>query len=203
ALNTSEVTGQHSISPAGVNLAAASGLEQLSIDLSSPGSGTTQKLLGPGGVSLRSLSPPPGDGISSTAVQGGSGGALEFSFPKGTTNVTPDVRAYVNAQAVTAGGDVPILATSSQPLAPYSSHPRGGGLHVGEVGANVNLTNKSLASVGSGSSITAGGTFDLATDFATNGELHADSRGGGAIAVLIAKSNETINSQSNTEIGSN
>src|SRR5262249_34554243 len=158
-LNTTEVTGQHNITAAGVDLTAAKGAEQLVIDLTSAGSGTTQKLLGPNGVSLGSVAPPSGGGVSTASAVGGSGGGGEFSFPHATTSVTPDVQADVNATQVTAGGNVTIRATSGQHVEAYATNGGGGVLHVGETDATVILNNNSLASVGAGTQITAGGDF--------------------------------------------
>ena len=110
------------------------------------------------------------------------GGALDFSFPKATTNVSPDVRAFVSAGLVTAGGDVTIQAISNQHVEAYGDNVNGGILAVGDVDSNVNLTNQSIAFVGTGTQIIAGNTFELSTDFTTEGTVHAGAAGGGFIA---------------------
>ena len=53
----------------------------------------TQKLLGPDGVSLRTISPLPGTGQSSASAKGAGGGLGEFGFPKAELSSTANVTA--------------------------------------------------------------------------------------------------------------
>src|SRR5262249_37503782 len=106
-LSTDQTGGIHHFHMAGIPVASASGVQQLYIALTSRGAGTSpnpgetgetgDKLLNSGGVSLRLVSPPPGNGITSASAEGGSGGGLEFSFPSANAVSTPTVQAYLNA----------------------------------------------------------------------------------------------------------
>ena len=72
---------QHGFHQAGIQFNGTSGgTQDLHIDFSSAPAGN-DKLLGPGGVSLRTIAPPPGNGISASSAEGGAGGIVASTAP--------------------------------------------------------------------------------------------------------------------------
>jgi hypothetical protein len=203
-LSATNTGGVHHFHKAGIALSAASGTQDLYLDLTARGSGG-DKLLGPGDVSLRLISPPPGDGISSSEAEGGSGAFAEFSFPAASTKSTPTVNAYVNAQTVQAGGDVLIFAAAAPNLSSHADNNGGGFIHVGDASAeaDVNKTTGTAASVGDGTTITTPGSFQLLATFGATTDASAHSAGGGFFAAVAADSSTEVDNALGVVVGKN
>ena len=108
-----DIKGMHSFHKAGIQFnSSSSGTQDLHIDFTSNPAGNDE-LLGPGGVSLRTISPPPGNGISASSADGGEGGLAASGNPSAQTNVTATVQAYVAPRQLIAGGNVSITTDST------------------------------------------------------------------------------------------
>ena len=162
--------------------------QSLYLDLNSRGSGG-DKLLGPGNVSLRLISPPPGDGVSSATAQGGSGGGIEVSVPTATMTAVPNVSAAINADCILAGGDVTNRASASPNISATATNGAGGvvDVQVSNATAQVNLPTGSnnppsvKASVGSGTTINTLAAFVATATFSATSNVHTDTDGGGLV----------------------
>ena len=98
---------------AGVAVSPSTGTQDLHIAFapsSTPNAGVGDALFGLNGVSLRTIAPPPGNGVSSASAIGGNGGGLNFAFPTAYGYATPTVKAYVDACVVYTGGNVSITS---------------------------------------------------------------------------------------------
>ena len=200
--------GPHSVGTEGLDLVAgtktlADASDTLYIDLTGAESG---RLLGPGGASLDSVSPPPGDGKSGATGKGGGGGFGEFTFP--TARMTSDATATgsVGAQSrITAGGSVTIQGIGASYASSYGDTAGGGVLSVSEAhadtiaGGTTALTT--TASVGNNAIIVAGVDFTLNAESNHQAFATARSLGGGAIAGKIAETTARLNYSTTSTIG--
>ena len=159
-LDTSEVTGTHTLGIEGIELTPATGTQSLFIDFTSAG-GNGQSLLGPNGVSLRTISPPPGNGISESSGGGGDGGGIAGGNPDGTTYITHNVRANIVGGLVRAGHDVVITATTAANGSAYGSSGAGGFVQIGNANVDLEFSNTTLAYIGVDN---GGGNFDATGD---------------------------------------
>ncbi|MGH3304329.1 MAG: hypothetical protein ACRDOK_22155 [Streptosporangiaceae bacterium] len=121
----------------------------------------TVELMAPDGSSLRALSSPSGDGITSSSAQGGNGGGISVSVPTATTNVKPTVVVYVDATSITAGwngstlttaGDVSITSSVSTHATSSTQNGSGGFIAIPSVSSNINGSAVDTALIGDGSS---------------------------------------------------
>ena len=215
-LSTSGLSGSadHYFTKVSVDLGSASGSSELRIDLtgSSPyapdgtGSSTQQRLDGPGGVPLGLLNSPPGDGVSSTNSNGSGGGFVGVGDNKATTNATQNVSASVDADLVTAGGDVTIKSNSQTSTSANSKNATGGFVGVGTARADTTTTSNSSASVGSGGHsgwIIAGGNFTLEADNAPVTGSSSKSTAGGFVGVATNHTTANVNFGTNATINDN
>src|SRR5262249_20729077 len=120
----------------------------LRIDLAGTTAGGLNDLLGPGGVPLRDVNPPKGDGVSSASARGGSGGFVDVSVPTAHADFTANVQAYVDANRILAGGDVSIISLSAGAVSTYSNSAAGGFIQVGVVNSTIDYRTTSNAYVG-------------------------------------------------------
>src|SRR5262249_29251675 len=141
-------SGASTLNRAGLLLTTSNGVHDLRINLTGPAPGGVHSLLGPGGVSLRTISPPPGNGTSESSAKGGGGGLADFQKPRASTSVTANVSAHVAAQLVQAGGKVSITSTSGARTVSYADNTGGGFVHVGSSSASGSFANTNLAYVG-------------------------------------------------------
>ncbi len=217
------VAGTHKLSPAGVNLTASgSGTHQLRINISSWQTGNKlyayKAVLEDGSteyVSLRSLVPPPGDGVTNATAKGGQGGIVSVTVPTAVTNVTHTAKAYI-ASSVTAGGDVTISSISNVRTKAYVKNSSGGVIMVGEADATTNVTNYTKSFFGldttsitnndhtaTGLQIRAGGTFTVSSEFRLEiDDVDCITHGGGFLAFADADANANITNHTVSVIGS-
>jgi hypothetical protein len=210
-LSTDQTGGIHHFHMAGIPVTSATGVQQLYIALTSRGTGTSpnpgetgetgDKLLGAGGISLRQVNPPPGNGVTSASAQGGSGGGLEFSFPSASADVEPNVQAYVNATAVNAGRDVLISTTSSPNVTADGNNAGGGAIHVGQGEGHVTVTNTVSASIGDNVTLTTPGSLSVDANFSATTNASAESYGGGLFADVNAISSSNLTNTMTVTVG--
>ncbi|HLL09613.1 MAG TPA: hypothetical protein VK570_01035, partial [Rubrivivax sp.] len=226
AITIGDALGTHTLGKEGVNLVVGGGTNlnhQLRLDLTGSNAGG-DLLLGPGGVSLRTVSPPIGDGQSSASAKGGSGGFAAIEVPTSHANFAADVQASIDADRVRSGGDVGINTLSAASVSSYANSRSGGFIQVGVVNADIDYANRNNAFVGraapgvvvkniagesaapqidaSGVTIESAGNFRIGshTDVITN--VFASGKGGGFISVAESSADTVIDSRTNTIIGS-
>ena len=208
ALNVSGANASltHTIYKAGVELTSSTGTHELRLDFvgTAPAAGT-EKLLGPGGASLRTIHAPPSDGQSSVTVEGGSGGVGEFSFPTGDLHASPDVEAHADGtSSITAGGGVHFSSNSVVNVSAYASNFGIGGIAAGEVHANAHVSSTSKAYLGDdGPTVKAAGSIDFTSrnDVTTDVHAHSDAIGLGSGANATGLSDVTM--ETDSSIGKN
>ncbi|MEH6586717.1 MAG: hypothetical protein V7720_09160, partial [Halioglobus sp.] len=170
----------------GVDLKSTNSAHTLYLDLSGNGqtlNTASHRFAGPGGVSLSSISPPPGDGISGATAKGGGGGIVAVNTPTAHMNATTTVTADISAQELRAAGTVTIDANAESHAKSYSTTGGGGAIAVGTAKALTNTTSaNTTASVGAGSHIYAGDDFILRVDSDHSAEGQSSSDGGGLVA---------------------
>ncbi len=208
-----DIKGEHSFHQAGIQYNSTStGTQDLYIDFSSNAAGNDE-LLGPGGVSLRTISPPSGTGISASSADGGEGGFAAKGSPNAQTNVTANVAAYVAARQLTAGGNVSITTLSTANSSSQANNGGGGVFFGGSANAGTSFQNNNSAYVGvlSGSSvngtgvqITAGGNFQMnAVSSLQNTYVNSSSNGGGLVSSTNATSSANLGGTTQTVVGDN
>lgn len=220
-------TGTHFLSREGIELNSGGGTDRnhtLRIDITGTTPGAVNLLLGAGGVSLRQISPPTGDGQSSASAQGGSGGAISVDVPTANATFHADVQASVDAALLQAGGDVTISSKSDGKATAYANSASGGFAQVGAANSHVEYSTNSNAYVGhaapgktisgitseqgspqviaSGVHIDAGGHLKVTSQNGGNATVGAGAAGGGFISVSVADASPTMTGQSNVLIGS-
>jgi Ca2+-binding RTX toxin-like protein len=180
-------TGTHHIGTTGIDLVPGTQTQSLRFDLSSQPTGGEHRLSGPGGVSLSSIAPPPGDGLSGVRATGGSGGGADFAFPSAVLTGSFTVTSHVDATSVIADGDVSITALSASGVSTYADTTGGGGLSVGKAYGDTRIASSpTRAYVGANTLIIAGD--DVAITAGSDHAVGAAARstGGGGIAGKIA-----------------
>jgi hypothetical protein len=206
--------GAHRIGRAGVELtgripttANPSKLHELHIAFTGTAPSGQHLLLGPGGVSLRTIHMPPGDGISSATTEGGSGGLGVISVPTSEVIANADVRAYIVGSAtptvINAGGGVEISSKSVLDVSAYTSNLGIGGIAAGEVDATTDVDNISRAYVGSGGVvIRAAGAFKVTSETSTRTNVTANADSVGLGAGADAETDSLITQTTEARIGS-
>ncbi|MES9844904.1 MAG: hypothetical protein ABW131_09690 [Candidatus Sedimenticola sp. 6PFRAG5] len=202
SLSKSGRYGTHEIGYAGINLSASSGTNNLRLDLTSWSQGG--KLLGSGGVSLRLLSPPPGDGESYAKAQGGAGGFIEVGVPTAKLYATYNVNAFTAANLIDAGGDVDINTSSTGKFKSYAKNAAGGFIKVGETRAFTSFNNTSKSEVRGNAQVLADGAFTMSSDFVlASNDVDSIAHGGGFLAFAKADADAYITNNSLVVVGQN
>ena len=225
-----DATGAHSIGVEGIELTPSDPESEHSvrIDFVGPTPNVTNSLYGPlvgnppVGESLRSISPPTGDGASSVSAKGSGGGILEVEVPTARANYTPTVTALVAADEIVAEGNVAIVADSAGTVSGYSNSRAGGVIKVGRVNSDLDLANATNAIVGlpaegvglrdlQGESdsvqVVANGVDVFAENVVLVSESSLDTRstasakGGGLIATARAEASNDVDAQTNVVVG--
>ncbi len=204
--------GTHFLGRAGLELTGQSGLHTLRLDLASAPGGQ-HLLLGPDGVSLRTLSPAPGDGQSSASAKGAGGGAIESGDPDGTVTFTQAVRAFVAPQLLRAGGDISVASTSAGNTSGYGDNVGGGFVKVGNADGESHFENTNLAYIGTDSGggnivadgvvIEAGGHLRVVADSSLTAVATANADGGGFIASADADAVSSLGDTTGSVVGTN
>jgi hypothetical protein len=208
-----DIKGQHSFHQAGIQFNnASSGSQDLYINFTSNPAGNDE-LLGPGGVSLRTISPPAGNGISASSADGGEGGGVVSGNPTAQTNVTATVAAYVAAQQLTAAGNVSITTNSTANTSAQSTNGGGGLVFGGDASASTSFQNNNSAFVGvatasgidgTGVQIVAGGNFQMTADSSLqNTFVSSSSNGGGLVSRVNATSTANLGGTTQSVVGKN
>ncbi len=178
-LNKSDRSGVHTIGLAGIDLTPSAGTHELRIDLTSPAGGN-HRLLGPGGVSLRTINPPSGDGLSLARVEGGGGGGLNVSNPTAKLTITNDAHAWVAGTLVSAGKDIVIATQSVSRGDGYNTNGGGGVIQAADITARADVTNTSKAYLtGDGVKLKSAGQVALKSDSNIYTHVYATADGGG------------------------
>jgi Ca2+-binding RTX toxin-like protein len=211
-LDPSITQGSHRIGQAGIELIPSTGTHQFRINLITGTSGGDQ-LLGPGHISLRLISPPPGNGQSNSKAEGGAGGVVQVSIPTARLYSTSTVEAFASADLIDAKGDTTILAESLPNLSVRATNEAYGLVQVGRADASLSLNNYVKAYVGaktSGNNVNAenvniitGGNFHLQTNSSMEISYSANASGGGFIGSSSAHSTAGVNNDTFSIIGRN
>ena len=211
SLDGSARVGTHFLARTGIELSGQSSLHTLRLDMTSAPGGN-HLLLGPDGVSLRTLSPPPGDGQSSASATGGGGGLVATGNPDGVLDATQHVRAFIAPQLLRAGGNVDVLSSASGNTSAYGSNKGGGFVAVGNADAVSHVHNTNLAYIGvddsgnivaDGVVIEATGHLRVNSNSTLNVEVTSNADGGGFVASVDADSISTVDDDTQAVIGSN
>ena len=170
-------------------------------------------MLGPDGVSLRTLSPPPGDGQSSASAKGGGGGFVASGDPDGVLTLTQHVQAFIAPALMDVGGNVTVHSVSNGNISAYGSNGGGGFVAVGNSDAetHVNHSNRAYVGVDDGSgnivangvNVKAGGHISVTTASSMDSDITSNADGGGFVASVDADSVGEMNDATQAVIGSN
>jgi len=187
-LDDSARSGTFTLSKAGLNLTpgSAGDTHELVIDLKS-GSGQ-HVLLGEGEVSLRTISPPPGDGLSAVSASGGGGGLIAGGDPDSKIVHQANVDANLDAASVAIGGDVTVDASASGNLSAFAKNAGGGFVQVGNTDATVVFAAQTDAAIGDGTEIEAEGNVFMDATNSVNAKSYSRAVGGGFLAFADADS---------------
>jgi hypothetical protein len=217
--NPAGMGGTHELFKDGIALTTASGTQELHLDLTAAASPLkSDKLLGVGGISLRSLAPAvnaTGQSTANTTAEGG--GVLENAFPSSNLTTTPTVKAWAAPALATVEGNVTIASESlTNNLA--SAYLAGGGLiniqtaqattNFGTTGgtaavneAFVGVEDSSGKVSGNGVNIKAAQGFTLSSLTSLATDPSATAHGGGLGAGVSAYATANVNNATNTTVG--
>jgi hypothetical protein len=205
--------GVHGFHQAGILFnGTSSGTQDLHIDFSSAPAGN-DKLLGPGGVSLRIISPPPGNGISASSAEGGAGGIVASSSPSAQTNVTATVDAYDAARSLYVGGNLSITTDSTANTSAHGDTAGGGLVASNSVTAVTKFVDNNSTFIGApqgsgingaGVQVTVGGLFRLEADSSlAETNVSTNSNGGGFVSSADAHSEADFSGTTQAVVGTN
>ena len=192
----------HAFGPQSIDLGAVTGSHQFRIDItSSTLPAASQKIVGPGGVALATLLPPPGDGVSTAAATGSGKGFVGESGNKSTAIINAKVTAYIDSASLsttglqgstTITGDVSVLADSVTNANTPVSNAAGGFVGVGTAEGATNQRSTTEAYIGADTNIGAGGdvTVRAASLHITGGSVRAEA--GGFAADVNANMDSTL-----------
>ena len=201
--------GLHTIRRAGVELTPVSCdkcKHELSIDFQGTAPGGNHALLGPGGVSLRTIHVPAGDGISSATTEGGSGGGITIAVPTSAVTANPDVQAYISGgttpTVIEAGAGVELNAKSITEGTAYTSNFGIGGVAAGEVDASVDITATTKAYIGAdGVRLRAAGALRIQSETVARTVVGSRANSVGFGAGADAESDSRVNLTTDAQIG--
>ncbi|MCR9297155.1 MAG: hypothetical protein NXI32_31025, partial [bacterium] len=184
------------------------GVHELAFNLTAQPAGE-DRLLAPGGVSLRVVSPASGDNISAAVAEGSSGAILTVGSNKASLTMTPVVRAEINAASIElgtplsdVGGNLTLTSDSKINATANGDNGSGGVVAVGLADATMDIINASnYAGIGSGSMVNASGAIEINanTEFGTTST--ADVDGGGLAAVSESESILTLGYSNDAVVG--
>jgi len=179
-----------------------SGVQQIIVDLLAAASGT-QQLVGVGGA-LSFAKAPSGDGIVTTSVNGGSGGAIDVSNANTDARSNPIVSTVIGQAAeINAGGDVSVTSSSFANISTSATNGNGGFVAVGTADAEGSANNQSTTSVASQAQINAGGNVTITSRTSEQGTGSTNMDGGGFVDFATAKTTVKIDYASQVNINSN
>jgi hypothetical protein len=203
----------HAFGPQSIDIGATDGSHQFRIDITETQFPTAaQRIVGAGGVGLATLSPPPGDGVS-TASSTGSGKGFVGSIANSslsTSNAT--VTAYIASGSMvvtgvtgsqTITGNVNLLADSLTNARANTNNAAGGFVGVGTSNAATSQNSSTEAYVAANSSI--GATGDVRLDAVslqkTTGSARAEAGGFAADVRANMSSALTYSTKANLRSG--
>ncbi|HZF78848.1 MAG TPA: hypothetical protein VEZ89_03565, partial [Rubrivivax sp.] len=227
SISVGNALGTHQLGKEGLALNASGGTalnHTFKLDITSTTPGAVNLLLGPGGVSLRQVSPPTGDGQSSSSARGSGGAFADVQVPQATANFFADVQASIDADRVRSGGDGNITSLSAASVSAFGNSRSGGFIQVGVTNARVDYDTRNNAYVGhgapnvtvrdisdegtspqinaSGVNIEAAGDFRLRAITDVTSNATASGKGGGFISVSEATAYNNITARTNAIFGS-
>ncbi len=209
--SSSGIMGMHSFHKAGIQFNNSSGgTQDLFINFTSNPAGN-DKLLGPGDVSLRTISPPPGNGISSSSAAGGAGGLLAVSSPDAETDVVANVQAYVAPRLLTVGGNLSVITKSTANTSSQANNGGGGLVYGGDASSDTSVENFNSAFVGSpgnppnadGVNVVVGGEFQLNAISSEVTNVSTTTDGGGLVSTVDAESDSDVGGTTQAVVGRN
>ncbi|MFL6035351.1 MAG: beta strand repeat-containing protein, partial [Gaiellaceae bacterium] len=164
--------------------------------------GSASKLRAPDGSPLSALRPPAGDGKSGAFAGGGSGGALDFAFPKATLSGSATVTATLAAKTLDARASVELSAISAFDVSSSGDAAGGGGLSVGRDDSSTDMGDSpTTATVATGTSIRA--AHDITILAKNDHTLSSTARavGGGAISGKVAYTSVKVDNDVTISVG--
>ena len=209
--------GEQQLFAAGLAVQTSSDAQQLYLQLT--GSLGNSKLFSPDGTSLRTASPPPGDGLTSSSARGGGGGGISVREPSARTTISPTAVASFAGVAV-VGGDVTISSQVGTNGTASTSNGSGGFVSVANVNSQLNGTNTTSAYVGvdpnpltgdsatvqvdgAGTSITAGGNVRVLATTLLQTNVSANSDSGGFVGTGTASARTGLTDRTAVAVGAN
>ena len=203
--------------PGAVQLAPASGTWSAYIDLTSKPANAAQvdMLTAAGGKPLSTLTAPVGSGISTATLVGG-GGLGSFSFPKVQLASSPTNIAYSAGTTLAAGGGITIAADTDDDVSASNNNAGGGGIQAAQVEADDTQSADTEVFVGtpggnaiggpnehdaSGMTITAGGSFDLASFSDLTSEATASATGAAFAGGAISHASDQVDPRTRSAVG--
>ena len=171
------------------------------INLTGDSGSGTQTIAGPGGVSLATLAPPPGDGVSTASSTGSGGGFVGSNENSSNATATAAVSAYIAAESMSVTGNVSIKADSKTNAKANTSNSTGGFVGIGRSHATTDQSSTTKAYVADGSVIGAGGnvTIEADSNHLTGGSSTA--KAGGFAADVRAYMTSTIGYDTEAYVG--
>ena len=228
-LGTGVLVGGQQLFAAGAALQTATGCgtppgpcsQQLYLRLTGAlGAGETLKATDD--TSLRTASPPSGDGQTSASAVGGGGAAIDVSEPTAKVYIDPTVKAYVAAMSATIGGDLWITSSVATNSSAYSENGSGGLVSIPSVHSEINGTDNNTSFIGAdfggsgiagdlsspqvdatGVSLTVTGNVKLEATTRLTSSVDAKSDSGGGFDASSAYAHTTFTDNTATVIGKN
>jgi hypothetical protein len=211
--------GLHQFFLAGVAVSPSSGTQDLHIAFApsmTPNAGVGDALFGVNGISLRTITPPPGNGVSSASAIGGSVGGGDFAFPEANGNATPTVKAYVDS-CVVSGGNVTISSLASPNVKAYADNSGGGAISIGQsqaytttkitnsafVGADTTGNPGDMAYISTTGNVASGNNFVLKSQTSATSKAIAHAAGGGIIGSIGSTSKSDVTNNTTSTVGQN
>ena len=198
-------SAMHSLTQDDVVLVPSSGPQSLYVSLTSTPSGT-DRLLGPGGVSLLLSTPVIGSGSSTATATGAGAGFINADVPSASLTIAPVIEAY-SAASTLQGGNVTITASTLNNGKVYAFSGGGGGIDVCEAHSTLVQNPTTSASLGvpgsaaTGVTLTAGLDFTLGATSNLTSTVTSVANAGAGFGGAIADSSDQVGYATTATLG--
>ncbi|NER96837.1 MAG: hypothetical protein F6J86_23810, partial [Symploca sp. SIO1B1] len=204
-LDTTGLTGEHSIGIEGVDLSTLDVAGNATFSIyheldSSVASGANHQLEGAGGA-LALATAPGGNGIAKAVADSSSINAVGASNAETKVSSTVNTGTTIGDGVTLAGNNINIGATSFN-LATATSRNFAAGLGTGGNGdTDVSVDNNSIATIGNNASIQALGTFKLSSQASQDLSSSSEAKGVGGIGIALSENKLNLDYQSIANVG--